>query len=89
MSRAYRFAVMTIIIMLAVITHYFGTALFHPSGDIAALVDPAVGVFIDADFTDTMYMIFSQIIPLLLVGFAFIWGFASEYEQQTTTTRRR
>jgi hypothetical protein len=89
MNRAYRFAVIGFIWILAMIIHYFGATIFAPGTDVYALGAPGVGTFIEAGWRDDMYTVFVQYIPLLFVAMSLVWGFASEYEQQRNTRRVR
>jgi len=90
MSRGYRFAVAATIWLFAIVVHYIGTAMFGPSGALWGLAQPAIDSgIIEAGYREQQYRIFAQYMPLLLVGFATAWLFASEYESQTVTRRRR
>lgn len=89
MSRVYRFAVIALIWLIAILIHYFGVLLFEPSSQFAELVDPAVGTFIDSEWKGDMYVTFAQNIPLLFIALSLLWGFAKEYEEQVVTGRIR
>lgn len=90
MSRGYRFAVAATLWIFAVAIHYVGVEMFAPSGAMWDLAQPAIdNGWVGASWRDQMYKTFAQFVPLLVMGFSLIWLFVSEYEAQTTTTRRR
>lgn len=80
MSRVYRFATIGIIWICAAFIHYFATIYFAPGTSTAALIEPGVGLYVDENWGERMYLVFVQHIPMLFVGGSLLWGFAKEYE---------
>ena len=90
MSRGYRFAVAAVLWIFAAAIHYVGIEMFGPAGAMWDLAQPAINSgWIETGWRDQMYKVFSQYVPLLVIGFAVAWLFISEYEAQTTTVRVR
>ena len=88
MSRAYRFATIALIWILAMFIHYFATIVFSPTGAVYGLAAPGIGTYIQSGWRDQMYLVFVQYIPLLFIGGSLIWGFAKEYENAVVGVRR-
>ena len=88
MTRAYRFATIGLIWILAITIHWFGVVLFAPGTEIYLLGDAGVGTYIDAQWQDNMYRVFAVRIPLLFIALSLLWGFAKEYEDAFLTGRR-
>jgi hypothetical protein len=80
MTRAFRYATIGLIWILAMATHWFGTILFAPGTETWALAGAGVGTFVEAGWRENMYFVFAQGIPLLFLGMSLAWGFAKEYE---------
>lgn len=89
MGRAYRFAVVTVLVFFAATSHYIGVEMFQPGSDLYTLIDPATNPFIASGWRDDMYDVFSFYLPILVLFFATAWLFLSEYEAQTITRRTR
>lgn len=89
MSRAYRYATIGLIWILAMVIHWFGVTLFAPGTDVYALGEVGVGMYVEAGWRDQMYKVFAQYIPLLFVAASMLWGFAKEYEDAVLTGVRR
>lgn len=80
MTRAFRFATIGLVWILAMVVHWFGTIFFAPGTETWALAGPGVGTFVQVGWREDMYRVFAQAIPLLFVGMSLAWGFAKEYE---------
>ena len=89
MSRAFRFATITLIWIAAVLCHWFGVTFFAPNGELFALAAPGVGTYIEAGWRYRMYRVFAQVLPLIFIGASLLWGFAKEYEDAVVGGRRR
>jgi len=89
MSRAYRYATIGLIWILAIIIHWFGATLFAPGTALWGIADAGVGTYIDSEWRGQMYRIFVQYIPLLFISLSLLWGFAKEYEDAVRTGVRR
>ena len=90
MSRGYRFAVAGTLWIFAVAIHLIGTQMFGPTGGLWDLAQPAINSgWIMESWRLRMYKVFSQYVPLLVIGFTVAWLFVSEYESQTATVRLR
>lgn len=88
MTRSYRYTVIGVAWILAIIIHYLGIIFFAPGSTVASLADPGVGLYIDANWQAQNYKVFTQYLPILLIGGTTLWGFAAEYDQQSTSRRR-
>lgn len=85
MSRAYRYATIVLIWILAMTIHWFGVTLFAPGAELYALAEPGVGTYISEAWRPRMYKVFVQYIPLLFIACSLLWGFAKEYEDAVNT----
>lgn len=89
MSRAYRYATIGLMWILAITCHWFGTVFFAPGTDVYVLAAPGIGTFIEEGWRATQYKVFVQYIPLTIIGLSLLWGFATEYEDAVNTGVRR
>lgn len=85
MSRAYRFAAIIVLWIVAATMHLLAVQLFAPGTALYQFAGPAVGTFVGEHWREDFYRHMVRNIPLLIVAFSFIWGFASEYEAQRIT----
>jgi ABC-type amino acid transport system permease subunit len=88
MSRAHRFVAILIMWTVAGMFHMLGVMMFAPGAPLYEIAEPAVGVLIKDGWRVDVYLHLVRNIPLLIVGFSLLWGFASEYENQRVTNYR-
>lgn len=90
MSRIYRFVVIFLIMLFAIVEHLLVSAFVDPDMALFDLGQQATA-FAGATRTQLWYEIGAIWIPLMAVGIAITWALVMEFRQQRTTrvVRRR
>lgn len=89
MSRVFDFMVVAVVMLIAIVMHYFGIEMFQPGSPLYEMAATGTENVNGQELADLWFQIATVWMEVIAIAAIWVWALLREYRRQTVTRARR